>query len=85
MIKIVNKESQHKYAEDIMSEIVIETEFIKLDSFMKLAAIVSSGSEAKMIIKSQEVTVNGEIEERRGKKLYKGDVVEFNGESYKVV
>ncbi|WP_010074410.1 S4 domain-containing protein YaaA [Clostridium cellulovorans] len=68
-----------------MSEIVIETEFIKLDSFMKLAAIVSSGSEAKMIIKSQEVTVNGEIEERRGKKLYKGDVVEFNGESYKVV
>lgn len=68
-----------------MSEIFIETEFIKLDSFMKLAAIVCSGSDAKMMIKSQEVTVNGEIEDRRGRKLYKGDVVEFNGESYKVI
>ena len=66
-----------------MKEIKVETELIKLDSFMKWAAIVSSGAEAKMFIQNGEVKYNGEVETRRGKKIFKGDVIEFQGEEYK--
>ena len=68
-----------------MQEVKINTEFIKLDSFLKWCGAVSLGSEAKMFIMDGEVLVNGEVCTQRGKKLYKGDIVEFNGESYKVV
>lgn len=68
-----------------MREIKIETEFIKLDSFLKFAAITVMGSEAKMLIQNEEVKVNGEIEVRRGKKLFKGDKVEVEGEIYIIV
>lgn len=68
-----------------MKEIEIQTEFIKLDAFMKWAAIVSGGAEAKMFIQDGMVMVNGEIETRRGKKLFKNDTVEFEGEIYKIV
>ena len=68
-----------------MNEIEISTEFIKLDSFLKFSGAVSMGSEAKMLILDELVKVNNEICTQRGKKLYKGDIVEFNGESYKVV
>ena len=63
----------------------ISTEFIKLDSFLKFSGAASLGSEAKMYILDELVKVNGEICVQRGKKLYKGDIVEFNGESYEVV
>ena len=65
--------------------IQISTEFIKLDSFLKFAGAASLGSEAKMYILDEMVKVNGEVCTQRGKKLYKGDIVEFNGESFKVV
>ena len=68
-----------------MNEIEISTEFIKLDSFLKFSGVASLGSEAKMYILDELVKVNGEICIQRGKKLYTGDIVEFNGESYKVV
>lgn len=68
-----------------MTDIKINTEFIKLDSFLKWCGASSLGSEAKMYILDELVKVNGEICIQRGKKLYKGDIVEFNGESYKVV
>ena len=68
-----------------MNKIEITTEFIKLDSFLKFSAAVSMGSEAKMLILDELVKVNNEICTQRGKKLYKGDIVEFNGESYEVV
>ena len=68
-----------------MIEIEITTEFIKLDSFLKFSGAVSMGSEAKMLILDELVKVNNEICTQRGKKLYKGDIVEFNGESYEVV
>ena len=68
-----------------MQEVKINTEFIKLDSFLKWCGAVSLGSEAKMFIMDGEVLVNGEVCTQRGKKLYKGDIVEFNGESYEVV
>lgn len=68
-----------------MKEVKVETEIIKLDSFLKWAGAVSLGSEAKMFIQNGEVKVNGSVETQRGKKLRKGDVIEFEGESYKIV
>ena len=66
-------------------EVKIKTEFIKLDSFLKFCGAASLGSEAKMYILDELVKVNGEICTQRGKKLYRGDIVEFNGETFKVV
>lgn len=60
-------------------------EFIKLGQFLKKANMMSSGVDAKMVILDGLVSVNGEVELRRGKKLYPGDVVTFEGESVKVV
>ena len=51
---------------------------MKLDQFLKWNNIVSTGGEAKMLIKSGQVSVNGEIEKRRGRKLKIGDVVKFS-------
>ncbi len=59
-----------------MEEILITTEFITLDQFLKFANIVASGGEAKFVIKSGLVKVNDEVEQRRGRKLYHGDRVE---------
>jgi len=56
-------------------EFKVEGEFIKLDSLLKAANVVSSGGEAKMLILDGEVLVNGEIETRRGKKIRQGDEV----------
>ena len=66
-------------------EVKIQTEFIKLDSFLKFCGAASLGSEAKMFVLDELVKVNGEICTQRGKKLYRGDIVEFNGETFKVV
>ncbi len=55
-------------------------EFIKLDQFLKLAQVVQTGGEAKYLIQTGLVRVNGQIETRRGRKLHHGDVVEFEGE-----
>ena len=62
--------------------VVIQTEYIKLESAMKLANIVYSGGEAKQLILDGEVTVNGEVCTMRGKKLRPGDKFGFNGETY---
>ncbi len=59
-------------------------EFIKLGQALKKAGLESSGVDAKMDIQSGLVKVNGEVEERRGRKLYDGDVFEFNGKQVKV-
>ena len=63
-----------------MRYVSINSDFIKLDQFLKLADFVMSGGEAKVIIMSEEVKVNGEVCTQRGKKLRSGDVVEYNGE-----
>ena len=60
-------------------------EFIKLGQLLKKANMMSSGVDAKMVILDRLVTVNGEVENRRGKKIYPGDVVTYQGESVKVV
>jgi ribosome-associated protein len=62
----------------------IDTEYIKLDSFLKAANLASSGGEAKLFIIDRMVKVNGEIETRRGRKLYPGDRVEVNGKVFEV-
>ncbi len=67
-----------------MEIVKISTEFIKLDQFLKWIDIVNSGTEAKFIIKEGIVKVNNEVETRRGKKLYDGDVVEIEGKEYKL-
>jgi ribosome-associated protein len=63
----------------------IETEYIKLDSFLKHANLVMSGGEAKLLIQEGEVLVNGEVENRRGRKLYPGDRVEISDRGAEVV
>lgn len=68
-----------------MQEIKINTEIIKLDSFLKWANIASMGSESKFLILDGEVKVNGEVELKRGRKLKKGDLIEFQGETYKII
>ena len=64
--------------------VVISTEYIKLESAMKLANIMPSGGTAKMVIQDGLVEVNGEVCTMRGKKLYPGDSFSFMGGNYKI-
>lgn len=68
-----------------MQEIAIKDEYIKLGQALKLAGLVSSGVEAKILIQDGLVTVNGEVDERRGRKLYPGDVFVLEENEVKVV
>lgn len=68
-----------------MNKIKINTEIIKLDAFLKWAAIVSSGSEAKIYIQDGLVKVNDEICLQRGKKLKVGDIVSFENSDFEIV
>ena len=60
-----------------METIQIQTEFIKLDAFLKFAAMVGTGGEAKLVISDGLVKVNDEVCTMRGKKLRAGDTVTF--------
>ena len=62
--------------------VVIGTEFIKLESALKLANAVPTGGQAKMLIQEGEAKVNGEVCTMRGKKLYPGDRFQFMGQTY---
>lgn len=68
-----------------MQTITLREEFIKLGQALKAAGLVSSGVEAKDVILDGLVKVNGEVDTRRGKKLYEGDIVSFDGEEIKIV
>jgi ribosome-associated protein len=57
---------------------------IQLDQFLKLNGVVASGGEAKHLVKSGEVKVNGEVEVRRGRKLRAGDTVSVQGDTFTV-
>lgn len=67
-----------------MKKVEIYTEYIKLEQFLKLADVVSTGGEAKLFLLTNEIFVNDEVENRRGRKLYKGDVVNVNNSLYQV-
>lgn len=68
-----------------MNKIKIDTEIIKLDAFLKWAAIVSSGAEAKLYIQDGLVRVNDEVCTQRGKKLRVGDVIEFEDSQFEII
>jgi len=65
-----------------MRKIVINTEYITLGKFLKYVNAVDSGAVAKMVILDGQVIVNGKTEIRRGKKLYQGDCISFDGVDY---
>ena len=65
-------------------QINIDSEFIRLDSLLKLANAVMTGGHAKIVIQESEVKVNGEICTARGKKIRAGDTVEFDRIIYEV-
>ena len=68
-----------------MIDIKLRDEFIKLGQALKAANLVQDGVEAKFVIQDGLVTVNGEVDTRRGKKLYDGDVISYQGEEVKIV
>ncbi len=68
-----------------MQTVKIKDEFIKLGQAMKLAGAVNEGFEAKAVIQDGLVRVNGEVDTRRGRKLYEGDVFSFDGKDYEIV
>ena len=67
-----------------MEKVKIRDDHIKLGQALKLAGLVESGVDAKIAIQDGQVKVNGQVENRRGKKLVAGDIVEYNGESIKI-
>ena len=68
----------------IMKEIKIDSEFITLGQFLKYVDLVSSGGEARDFLNENKISVNGENENRRGKKLYRNDLICINDEQYKI-
>ncbi|MBQ8148263.1 MAG: RNA-binding S4 domain-containing protein [Lachnospiraceae bacterium] len=67
-----------------MQIVQIRDEFIKLGQALKLAGMVDSGVTAKKVIQNGEVEVNGEIDTRRGRKLYDGDIVTFMDQTFQI-
>ena len=67
---------------DTRIPVVISTEFIKLESAMKLANIIPSGGTAKLVIQEGCVEVNDEVCTMRGKKLYPGDTFRYEDQTY---
>ena len=67
-----------------MKTIQIHDSYIKLGQVLKLSGLVSSGIEAKILVQDGKVEVNGETDTRRGRKLYPGDVFEYNGQKVSV-
>ncbi len=67
-----------------MEIINLRDEFIKLGQALKAAGLVDSGVEAKEVIQEGLVLVNGEVDTRRGRKLYEGDVVSFENQTIKI-
>lgn len=68
-----------------MVKIKLRDEYIKLGQALKAAGFVESGVDAKFVIQDGEVLVNGEVETQRGKKLYNGDMVEYDGQTIMIV
>jgi ribosome-associated protein len=62
-----------------MRDVEIDGDMIRLGQFLKLADLIGTGGEGKILISSGDVTVNGEVDLRRGRQLHKGDVVDVLG------
>lgn len=68
-----------------MKDVQIRDDMIRLGQFLKLAGVLETGGEGKDLIAYGEVTVNGEVDTRRGRQLRRGDVVETLGQALRVV
>lgn len=68
-----------------MQTLKLRDDFIKLGQALKASGLVESGVDAKYAVQDGFVKVNGQVEMQRGKKLVDGDVVEYNGNSIKIV
>ena len=68
-----------------MEILKLRDEYIKLGQVLKACGLAESGVDAKIVIQNGLVKVNGEVEIQRGKKLYDGDLVDFQGEQIKIV
>lgn len=79
------KKIKVKIKEKPVVEKKIDTDFIRLDAFLKLCDAVVTGGHAKFVIQDGEVKVNGEVCTSRGKKLRAGDTAEFEHKIYKVI
>lgn len=66
-------------------DIGISDEMIRLGQLLKLASLVEVGSDARVVLDEERVTVNGEIETRRGRQIRLGDVVTLDGQAVRVV
>ncbi len=67
-----------------MEIIHLKDEFIKLGQALKLAGLVESGLDAKIVVQDGLVKVNGSVETRRGRKLYPGDTVSYDGKTFQI-
>ena len=67
-----------------MRDVRIDGDMIRLGQFLKLADLIDTGGEGKILITSGDVTVNGEVDLRRGRQLHKGDVVDVRGRAARV-
>ena len=67
-----------------IKEIKIKDEFITLGQFIKLVDLVFSGGEVKYFLANNEVLINNELDSRRGRKLYKDDLIKIEGNIYKI-
>ncbi|BCJ56576.1 RNA-binding protein [Actinoplanes sp. NBRC 14428] len=68
-----------------MREVPVGSDMIRLGQFLKLADLIDTGGEAKILIASGDVTVNGEVDTRRGRQLRPGDVVAVRGRAARVI
>ena len=66
------------------TEITINTEYITLGQFLKLADIIQSGGEAKSFLAQNEVEIDGISDNRRGRKLRGGEIIEVLGQKYEI-
>jgi ribosome-associated protein len=77
---------EHKKGSVTMeNELKIDTEYITLGQFLKMTDFVNSGGMAKWFLKENEVLVNGEYENRRGRKLRNGDCIDINGDAFIII
>lgn len=81
----ITEDAMQLKMEENMQEIKLKEEFIKLGQALKVGNMVEDGVEAKYVIQDGLVTVNGETDLRRGRKLYEGDVVSYKGDVIKIV
>ena len=84
MIKMKGKNLKWFFLEEKMEIIKLRDEYIKLGQALKAANLVEDGVEGKLVIQDGLVKVNNEVDIRRGRKLYDGDVVSFDGQELRI-